>query len=83
MIRVKDKDASLNFYQDVMGMKLKRTSENPSASFNLYFLGYGADAPETLVHYPEYPKQSQAKQNESRASLGSSAKPYPEEPDSH
>ncbi|KAF1850281.1 glyoxylase I [Cucurbitaria berberidis CBS 394.84] len=41
MIRVKDKDASLKFYQDVMGMKLKRTSENPNASFNLYFLGYG------------------------------------------
>jgi lactoylglutathione lyase len=27
-----------------MGMKLKRTSENESAKFNLYFLGYGADA---------------------------------------
>jgi len=46
MIRVKDKDASLAFYQDVMGMKLKRTSENPSANFNLYFLGYGADVSE-------------------------------------
>lgn len=44
MIRVKNKDASLNFYQDVMGMKLKRTSENPSAKFDLYFLGYGDDA---------------------------------------
>jgi lactoylglutathione lyase len=46
MIRVKDKDASLIFYKDVMGMKLKRTSESPNAGFNLYFLGYGADAPE-------------------------------------
>jgi len=27
-----------------MGMKLKRTSENEGAKFNLYFLGYGADA---------------------------------------
>lgn len=41
MLRVKDKDISLNFYQDVMGMNLKRTSENASAGFNLYFLGYG------------------------------------------
>ncbi|OTA33254.1 hypothetical protein BTJ68_06165 [Hortaea werneckii EXF-2000] len=41
MIRVKDKDASLKFYQDVLGMKLMRTAENPSAEFNLYFLGYG------------------------------------------
>jgi lactoylglutathione lyase len=46
MIRVKDKDASLTFYKDVLGMKLKRTSESPNAGFNLYFLGYGPDAPE-------------------------------------
>jgi lactoylglutathione lyase len=44
MIRVKDKDVSLKFYQDVMGMQLKRTSESPNAGFNLYFLGYGAPA---------------------------------------
>jgi len=46
MIRVKDAEKSLSFYQDVMGMKLKRTSENKSADFNLYFLGYGPPAPE-------------------------------------
>ncbi|KAJ7864933.1 lactoylglutathione lyase-like protein [Mycena leptocephala] len=46
MIRVKDHEKSLAFYKDVMGMKLKRTSENPGANFNLYFLGYGADAPD-------------------------------------
>jgi len=44
MIRVKDAEKSLQFYQDVMGMKLKRVSENKEANFNLYFLGYGADA---------------------------------------
>jgi lactoylglutathione lyase len=44
MIRVKDPEKSLSFYQDIMGMKLKRTSENKGANFNLYFLGYGADA---------------------------------------
>ena len=41
MIRVKDKDKSLSFYQDIMGMQHRRTSENESAGFNLYFLGYG------------------------------------------
>ena len=46
MIRVKDAEASLAFYQDVMGMQLKRTSENPKNEFNLYFLGYGAPAAE-------------------------------------
>ncbi|GAM82219.1 hypothetical protein ANO11243_001980 [Dothideomycetidae sp. 11243] len=46
MIRVKDHEKSLAFYQDVMGMKLLRTSENSSAGFNLYFLGYGPAADE-------------------------------------
>ncbi|QDS72052.1 hypothetical protein FKW77_002578 [Venturia effusa] len=46
MIRVKDAEKSLTFYKDVMGMKLKRTSENKGAEFNLYFLGYGPDADE-------------------------------------
>lgn len=50
MIRVKDKDVSLKFYTDVMGMKLQRTSENASAKFNLYFLGYGPDAPEATAN---------------------------------
>lgn len=40
MIRVKDKDKSLKFYQDVLGMSLLRTSENKDANFDLYFLGY-------------------------------------------
>jgi lactoylglutathione lyase len=47
MIRVKDKDASLHFYQDIMGMQVKRTSENPDNKFNLYFLGYGAVSDKT------------------------------------
>lgn len=40
MIRVKDAQASLKFYQDVMGMSLLRTVENANNGFNLYFLGY-------------------------------------------
>ncbi|KAM3079438.1 Lactoylglutathione lyase [Clarireedia jacksonii] len=43
MIRVKDHEKSLKFYQEVMGMTLMRTSENPGANFNLYFLGYPGD----------------------------------------
>lgn len=44
MIRVKDKDVSLDFYQNTMGMRLLRTAENPDAKFNLYFLAYGPPA---------------------------------------
>ncbi|KAK5102920.1 Lactoylglutathione lyase [Lithohypha guttulata] len=40
MIRVKDNEKSLKFYQDVFGMKLMRTSEQKEAGFTLYFLGY-------------------------------------------
>ncbi|KAK0121492.1 Lactoylglutathione lyase [Cadophora gregata] len=43
MIRVKDHEKSLKFYQDVFGMTLLRTSENKDAKFNLYFLGYPGD----------------------------------------
>ncbi|KAK3332159.1 Glyoxalase/Bleomycin resistance protein/Dihydroxybiphenyl dioxygenase [Cercophora scortea] len=40
MIRVKDAEKSLKFYQEVLGMSLLRTHENEKAAFNLYFLGY-------------------------------------------
>lgn len=46
MIRVKDPEKSLKFYRDIMGMDLKRTSDNKDANFTLYFLGYGPPAPE-------------------------------------
>lgn len=40
MIRVKDKIASLNFYQQIMGMNLLYTLEIPEAGFDLCYLGY-------------------------------------------
>jgi lactoylglutathione lyase len=40
MIRVKDAEKSLKFYQEVLGMTLYRTNEQSAAGFNLYFLGY-------------------------------------------
>ena len=45
MIRVKDIEKSLKFYQDVMGMTLIKTSEFPHAKFNLYFLAYTGGKP--------------------------------------
>lgn len=42
MLRVKDAEKSLKYYQDVMGMTLLKTNENKDAGFNLYFLGYPA-----------------------------------------
>ncbi|KAK9424162.1 putative Glyoxalase/Bleomycin resistance protein/Dihydroxybiphenyl dioxygenase [Seiridium unicorne] len=40
MIRVKDAEKSLKFYQETLGMSLFRTVEQSAAGFNLYFLGY-------------------------------------------
>ena len=48
MIRVNDLDESINFYCDVLGMKLLRKKEYPSGRFTLAFVGYGAES-ETAV----------------------------------
>lgn len=40
MLRVGDLDRSIKFYQDVLGMRLLRTSENPEYRYSLAFLGY-------------------------------------------
>ncbi|CAG8544330.1 1084_t:CDS:2 [Ambispora leptoticha] len=40
MIRVKDPVASLQFYQDVLGMKLINRADYESGKFTLYFLAY-------------------------------------------
>ena len=51
MIRVKDAEKSLKFYQETMGMTHIHTIENPDNKFNLYFLGYtGTSSPPTQAH---------------------------------
>jgi lactoylglutathione lyase len=50
MIRVKDAEVSLKFYQDIMGMKLLRKSESQAGGFTLFFLGYGPSAPEATAN---------------------------------
>ncbi|OAV96086.1 lactoylglutathione lyase [Puccinia triticina 1-1 BBBD Race 1] len=40
MFRIKDPKISLEFYQDVLGMKLLRKMEVESAKFTNYFLGF-------------------------------------------
>ena len=43
MLRVGNLQRSIDFYTQVMGMKLLRTSENPSQNYSLAFLGYGSN----------------------------------------
>ncbi|MFP6682429.1 MAG: lactoylglutathione lyase [Gammaproteobacteria bacterium] len=41
MIRVRDLDASLKFYCELLNMKLLRKEEFPEGKFTLAFVGYG------------------------------------------
>jgi len=41
MLRVGNLQRSIDFYTQVMGMKLLRTSENPAYQYTLAFVGYG------------------------------------------
>ena len=43
MLRVGDLQRSIDFYTNVLGMKLLRTSENPEYTYSLAFLGYGSN----------------------------------------
>jgi lactoylglutathione lyase len=40
MMRVKDAEKSIKFYEEVLGMKLMRTAEAKAAGFTNFFLGY-------------------------------------------
>lgn len=41
MLRVADLERSIAFYQNALGMRLLRTSENQEYQYTLAFLGYG------------------------------------------
>ena len=41
MLRVGDMQRSVNFYTQVLGMKLLRTTDRPEQKYSLAFVGYG------------------------------------------
>ncbi|MBE0473005.1 lactoylglutathione lyase [Rhodoferax sp.] len=43
MLRVANLQRSIDFYTQVLGMKLLRTSENPEYKYTLAFVGYGSN----------------------------------------
>lgn len=49
MIRVKDLDKSLEFYQKFLGMKLLRKNDYPEGKFTLAFVGYGDEKDNTVI----------------------------------
>ncbi|WP_237386610.1 lactoylglutathione lyase [Xenorhabdus sp. Sc-CR9] len=49
MIRVGNMQRSINFYTQVMGMRLLRTSENPEYKYSLAFVGYSDESQGAVI----------------------------------
>ncbi|RVU30098.1 lactoylglutathione lyase [Neptunomonas marina] len=49
MLRVVDLEKSINFYTEILGMKLLRRKDYPEGKFTLAFLGYGDEANHTAL----------------------------------
>ncbi|SNY74508.1 lactoylglutathione lyase [Enterobacter sp. CC120223-11] len=49
MLRVGNLQRSIEFYTNVLGMSLLRTSENPEYKYSLAFVGYGPESEEAVI----------------------------------
>jgi len=49
MLRVRDLDASLHFYCDLLGMRVLRRREYPGGRFTLVFVGFGEEDEHTVI----------------------------------
>lgn len=49
MLRVGNLQKSIDFYTNILEMKLLRTSENEQYKYTLAFLGYGAETDTTVI----------------------------------
>lgn len=49
MIRVVDLQKSIQFYTDILGMKLLRQKDYPEGKFTLAFVGYGDESEQSVI----------------------------------
>ncbi|MBX9962958.1 MAG: lactoylglutathione lyase [Burkholderiales bacterium] len=49
MLRVGDLDRSIDFYTNVLGMKVLRRNDYPDGRFTLAFVGYGDESKEAVL----------------------------------
>ena len=49
MIRVGDLEKSIDFYTEVLGMRLLRRKDYPDGEFTLAFVGYGEETDHTVI----------------------------------
>ena len=60
MLRVLDLDKSIEFYTQVLGMKLLRRKDYPEGKFTLAFIGYGPEEGNTVIELTHNWGQQQA-----------------------
>ena len=59
ILRVGDLQRSIDFYTNILGMKLLRTSDYPEGEFTLAFVGYGNEYDNTVLELTyNYGKES-------------------------
>lgn len=49
MLRVGDLQKSIDFYTDILGMKLLRKNDYPAGRFTLAFVGYQSEAEQSVI----------------------------------
>jgi lactoylglutathione lyase len=49
MVRVRDLDKSIDFYTNLLGMRLLRREDFPDGKFTLAFVGYGPEEDEAVI----------------------------------
>lgn len=49
MVRVTDLDASIQFYKNILGMKLLRQNDYPEGKFTLAFVGYAEESEQAVI----------------------------------
>ncbi len=49
MVRVRDLETSIDFYTNLLGMRLLRREDFPEGRFTLAFVGYGPEADEAVI----------------------------------
>lgn len=49
MLRVGDLDRSIDFYTNILGMRLLRKSENTEYKYTLAFVGYGEESEQAVI----------------------------------
>ncbi|RAP31915.1 lactoylglutathione lyase [Candidatus Marinamargulisbacteria bacterium SCGC AG-414-C22] len=51
MLRVRNLEKTISFYQDIFGMKLLRQKDYPTGRFTLAFMGYNDESKETVLEF--------------------------------